>query len=357
VTENILVRLVNKIIIDAYTQGAPTFISRTTSAKPIPAFASARRRHGGLSGTAAGLLQCANFQNKDHGQPGHLRAPAWPGRQDCFRQVGAVPIDLRVAVVPTSNNREDAVLRILGGVEPLPLDQLGLRGRDLEELRKMIAHTYGLFWSAGPTGSGKTTTLHSVLHHINNPDMKIWTAETQWRLCRQAATGADQCTHRLDLCRGHACISAGRSRRDHDRRMRDAETTKIAIEASLTGHLVFSTLHTNSAAESVVRLLDLGMDPFNFADALIGILSQRLARKLARNASAPTQEAKRRSRSCLTNTAQKRIWTRRQSGSGGLRNSLQLGHWLCTRPSAATPAAQATRVAWASTNCSLRRPK
>ncbi len=198
-----------------------------------------------------------------------------------FGKVGPVPIDLRVAVVPTSNNREDVVLRILGGVEPLPLEELGLPGRDLDELRKMISRSYGLFLVCGPTGSGKTTTLHSVLHHINRPDIKIWTAEDPVEIT-QSGLRQVQINSRI----GWTFAAAMRAflRADPDvimvGEMRDAETTRIGIEASLTGHLVFSTLHTNSAAESVVRLLDLGMDPFNFADALIGILSQRLARKL-----------------------------------------------------------------------------
>ncbi len=173
------------------------------------------------------------------------------------------------------------MLRILGGVEPLPMEELGLCARDLAELKTMIVRGYGLILVCGPTGSGKTTTLHSVLHQINRPDIKIWTAEDPVEIA-QAGLRQVQINARIDWT--FAAAMRAFLRADPDvimiGEMRDPETSKIAIEASLTGHLVFSTLHTNSAAESVVRLLDLGMDPFNFADALVGVLSQRLARKL-----------------------------------------------------------------------------
>ena len=282
VTDNALVRLVNKIIIDAHTQGASDIHIESNFGK-----ANTRirfRKDGDLedylelqpaycNALVSRIKIMANLDISEHrhSQDGKI----------AFGKVGPVPIDLRVAVVPTSNNREDVVLRILGGVEPLPLEELGLPGRDLDELRKMISRSYGLFLVCGPTGSGKTTTLHSVLHHINRPDIKIWTAEDPVEIT-QSGLRQVQINSRI----GWTFAAAMRAflRADPDvimvGEMRDAETTRIGIEASLTGHLVFSTLHTNSAAESVVRLLDLGMDPFNFADALIGILSQRLARKL-----------------------------------------------------------------------------
>jgi type II secretory ATPase GspE/PulE/Tfp pilus assembly ATPase PilB-like protein len=133
----------------------------------------------------------------------------------------------------------------------------------------------------GPTGSGKTTTLHSLLGHLNTPDRKIWTAEdpveiTQSRL-RQV-----QVIPKI----GFTFAAAMRAflRADPDiimiGEMRDEETADIAVEASLTGHLVLSTLHTNSAPETITRLVDMGLDPFSFADALIGVMAQRLARGL-----------------------------------------------------------------------------
>jgi type II secretory ATPase GspE/PulE/Tfp pilus assembly ATPase PilB-like protein len=131
----------------------------------------------------------------------------------------------------------------------------------------------------GPTGSGKTTTLHSALAYINKPETKIWTAEDPVEITQK---GLRQVQVQPKI--GFTFAAAMRSflRADPDvimvGEMRDHETVATGIEASLTGHLVFSTLHTNSAPETITRLLDMGMDPFNFADALIGILAQRLVK-------------------------------------------------------------------------------
>jgi type II secretory ATPase GspE/PulE/Tfp pilus assembly ATPase PilB-like protein len=144
----------------------------------------------------------------------------------------------------------------------------------------------------GPTGSGKTTTLHSVLAALNTGDKKIWTAEDPIEITQP---GLRQVQVNPKIGWTFAAALRSLMRADPDiimvGEMRDGETTKTAIEASLTGHLVLSTLHTNSAPESVVRLLDLGMDPFNFADALLGVLSQRLVRTLCVHCRAP-REAK-----------------------------------------------------------------
>lgn len=282
VTDNALVRLVNKIIIDACAQGASDIHIECNYGKAntrirfrkdgdLEDYLELQPAYSNALVSRIKIMANLDISEHRHAQDGKI----------AFGKVGPVPIDLRVAVVPTSNNREDVVLRILGGVEPLPLEELGLCGRDMAELRKMIARSYGLILVCGPTGSGKTTTLHSVLHYINRPDIKIWTAEDPVEIT-QAGLRQVQINSRIDWT--FAAAMRAFLRADPDvimiGEMRDAETSKIAIEASLTGHLVFSTLHTNSAAESAVRLLDLGMDPFNFADALIGILSQRLARKL-----------------------------------------------------------------------------
>ncbi|MBW1775544.1 MAG: Flp pilus assembly complex ATPase component TadA, partial [Deltaproteobacteria bacterium] len=133
----------------------------------------------------------------------------------------------------------------------------------------------------GPTGSGKTTTLHAALHAINKPETKIWTVEDPVEITQK---GLRQVQVHAKIGLTFAAAMRAFLRSDPDvimvGEMRDEETASTAIEASLTGHLVFSTLHTNSATETVTRLLDMGMDPFNFADALIGILAQRLARVL-----------------------------------------------------------------------------
>ena len=198
-----------------------------------------------------------------------------------FQQFGPAKIELRVATIPTNNNLEDIVMRLLASTKPLPIEKLGLAQTILVDLQRLMQGPYGLILVCGPTGSGKTTTLHSLLGYINSPKRKIWTAEDPVEIT-QAGLRQVQVNPKI----GWTFATAMRSflRADPDvimvGEMRDEETTKVAIEASLTGHLVLSTLHTNSAAESVVRLLDLGMDPFNFADALQAVLAQRLVKSL-----------------------------------------------------------------------------
>jgi len=198
-----------------------------------------------------------------------------------FRRFGPLDVDLRVATIPTSGGLEEVVMRVLAAASPVALEALGFDPQQTEELKRLISRPHGLFLVCGPTGSGKTTTLHSLLRHLNTSDLKIWTAEDPIEIA-QAGLRQVQVNAKI----GWTFAAAMRSfmRADPDvimvGEMRDAETAKTGIEASLTGHLVLSTLHTNSAVESVVRLLDLGMDPFNFADALLGVLAQRLVRKL-----------------------------------------------------------------------------
>lgn len=197
-----------------------------------------------------------------------------------YKTSGGKEIELRVATVPTANNNEDVVMRILAGSEPLPLNKI-MPEETFRRFSQVIQKPYGIVLVVGPTGSGKTTTLHSALGYINKPDRKIWTAEdpveiTQYRL-RQVQVNSKI---------GYTFAAAMRAflRADPDvimvGEMRDKETMSMGIEASLTGHLVFSTLHTNSAPETITRLNDMGLDPFNFADALLGILAQRLVKTL-----------------------------------------------------------------------------
>lgn len=163
----------------------------------------------------------------------------------------------------------------------MPLDKLGLRPHVREALASLLAKPYGLILVCGPTGSGKTTALHSLLGVLNVPERKIWTAEDPVEIS-QAGLRQVQMNSKIGWTFATAMRSFLRAEPDVVMvgEMRDAETASIAIEASLTGHLVFSTLHTNSAPEAIVRLLEIGMDPFNFSDSLAGVLAQRLTRKL-----------------------------------------------------------------------------
>ena len=189
-------------------------------------------------------------------------------------------LELRVATIPTNNGLEDVVLRILASAQPVPIDMLGLTEPNLQALKHAIERPYGLVLCVGPTGSGKTTTLHSALSHINVPERKIWTAEDPVEIT-QPGLRQVQVNPKIDWTFARALRAFLRA--DPDVIMlgeiRDQETAHMAIEASLTGHLVLSTLHTNSAPETITRLLDMGMDPFNFADALLAVLAQRLVRK------------------------------------------------------------------------------
>lgn len=189
--------------------------------------------------------------------------------------------ELRVTVIPTRDGLEDMVLRVLADVSARPLEELGLDYELLHMVQWMIDRPQGLILVCGPTGSGKTTTLHALLGHLNTGERKIWTAEDPIEITQ---TGLRQVQVNSRI--GWTFAAALRSflRADPDvvmvGEMRDFETAKIGVEASLTGHLVLSTLHTNSAVECVTRLLDIGIDPFGFSDAVIGIVSQRLVRRL-----------------------------------------------------------------------------
>ncbi|MDJ0829858.1 MAG: GspE/PulE family protein [Desulfobacterales bacterium] len=210
-----------------------------------------------------------------------------------FKKFGGKNVELRVATVPTAGGLEDVVMRVLAAGEPIPLDKMQFSKKNYDNYISVVTKPYGLILVCGPTGSGKTTTLHSALGYINRPEKKIWTAEDPVEIT-QAGLRQVQVKPKI----GFDFAAAMRSflRADPDvimvGEMRDRETTHIGIEASLTGHLVFSTLHTNSAPESITRLLDMGMDPFNFADAILCIMAQRLCLTLCKEckeAYTPTQ--------------------------------------------------------------------
>ncbi len=201
-----------------------------------------------------------------------------------FRRKGVPPFELRVATLPTAGGFEDVVLRILASAGAMKLDEMDLTERNLKVMKKIIAKPYGLILAVGPTGSGKTTSLHAILGHINKPGIKIWTAEDPIEIT-QAGLRQTEVKPKIGL--DFARMMRAFLRADPDvimiGEMRDEETASIGIEASLTGHLVFSTLHTNSAPETITRLLDMGLNPLNFSDAFLGVLAQRLVRRLCHN--------------------------------------------------------------------------
>jgi len=197
------------------------------------------------------------------------------------KRKGIQEFELRISTMPTAGRFEDAVLRILTRTTTIKIEDIGLNDRNLKVLKKLISRPYGLILCVGPTGSGKTTTLHAALAHINHPEVKIWTAEDPVEIT-QAGLRQVQVKPKIGL--DFARIMRGFLRLDPDiimiGEMRDRETAAIGIEASLTGHLVFSTLHTNNAPETLTRLLDMGMNPLNISDAFLGVLAQRLVRRL-----------------------------------------------------------------------------
>ncbi|MCP3954648.1 MAG: GspE/PulE family protein [Desulfobacterales bacterium] len=195
-----------------------------------------------------------------------------------FKKHGGLDVELRVATVPTQGTGETVAIRLLANSKPMPLGGLGFSKRNYDNFIASISKPYGIVFVCGPTGSGKTTTLHSALGHINEPERKIWTAEDPIEITQ---TGLSQVQVKPKIGFDFAAALRAFLRADPDvimvGEMRDRETAQIGIEASLTGHLVFSTLHTNSAPESITRLLNMGMEPFSFADAILSILAQRLA--------------------------------------------------------------------------------
>jgi type II secretory ATPase GspE/PulE/Tfp pilus assembly ATPase PilB-like protein len=281
-SDNTLVRLVNRLIVDAYEQRVSDIHIETNPGK---ANTQVRFRK---DGTLFDYLEIPSIYRNAlasrikimcHLDIAEKRKPQ-DGKID-FQRFGSAKVELRVATIPTANGLEDIVLRVLAASKPIPLGSLGLHAENLALLKKIAARPYGLFLVCGPTGSGKTTTLHSVLGHINVRGRKIWTAEDPIEITQK---GLRQVQVNARIGWTFAATMRSFLRADPDvimlGEMRDAETAKVAIEGSLTGHLVLSTLHTNSATESVVRLLDLGAEPFNFADALLGVLAQRLAKRL-----------------------------------------------------------------------------
>ena len=299
-SDNSLVRLINTMILEARHQGVSDI---HIECQPDKEKVRVRFRRDGVlrpyielpAGYRSALV--ARIKIMCDLDISERRKPQ-DGKINFGRWVQGQKLELRVATIPTANGLEDVVMRLLASARTLPLDAMGLQADTLAQLKAVISRPYGMVLCVGPTGSGKTTTLHAALGHINTPERKIWTAEDPVEIT-QPGLRQVQINPKIDWTFAKALRAFLRA--DPDVVMvgeiRDSETAQMAIEASLTGHLVLSTLHTNSAPETVTRLLDMGMDPFSFADSLLAVLAQRLVRRWCKHcvgagpASAETTDA------------------------------------------------------------------
>jgi len=280
--DSVIVKLVNKIVYDAYMnkasdihiepyQGKKDVVVRTRIDGHCAIYQKIPYKYKFAIPSRIKIMAELDIAERRKPQDGKID----------FKKFGPLDIELRVATMPTVGGLEDVVIRVLASGEPISFNQLGLTERNLRVFNQSIKSPHGLVLVVGPTGSGKTTTLHSGLALINESSRKIWTAEDPVEIT-QPGLRQVQVNPRI----GFTFAAALRSflRLDPDvimvGEMRDEETASTAVEASLTGHLVFSTLHTNSASETVTRLLEMGLDPYSFSDSLVCILAQRLARRL-----------------------------------------------------------------------------
>ena len=284
ITENdsAIVRLANQIIAEAYRRGAsdihiePYADRKETGVRfrvdgtcftymKIPA---AYRR---AIVSRVKIMASLDIAERRKPQDGKIRFKLTTGQE----------IELRVATLPTAGFNEDVVLRLLSANGPRRLEEFEFSAGTRRLVEQLAQKPHGIVLCAGPTGSGKTTTLHAILASINTDERKIWTAEDPIEITQD---GLRQVQVHPKIGLTFAATMRAFLRADPDvimiGEMRDKETADIAIEASLTGHLVFSTIHTNSAVETVVRLLDMGCDPFNFSDAMLGVLAMRLCKRL-----------------------------------------------------------------------------
>jgi type II secretory ATPase GspE/PulE/Tfp pilus assembly ATPase PilB-like protein len=281
-SDNTVVRLANTIVMDAF-EGAASDIHIESMRGNNPVRVRFRKdgvlyHHSDIAPefrealvSRIKIMSRLDISEKRRAQDGKVN----------FERFGPARIELRVVTIPTVDGAEDVVLRILSAPRIVQPRQLGLAADVFDALEQLIHKPQGLLFVCGPTGSGKTTTLHALMSSLNTPDRKIWTVEDPIEITQEGLRQV-QVQSKIDWT--FAAVLRSFMRADPDVIMvgetRDVETARTVIEASLTGHLVMSTMHTNSAAESMIRLLDFGLDPFNFADALIGVLGQRLVRRL-----------------------------------------------------------------------------
>ncbi len=278
-----IVKLCNRIIEDAHRLGGSDI-----HVEPLEKMVQVRvRRDGSLekmlnvpthakNALVARYKIMGDMNITEHRVPqdGRIRFKEHGGRYD---------VELRVNICPTVGGNEDIVMRILADSKPLPLEKMGFMPWVIEPYKAEFLKPYGMILCVGPTGSGKTTTLHSTVANINTTDRKILTAENPVEITQ---AGLRQVQVRPEV--GLTFKEALRAflRQDPDvimvGEMRDFETCSIAIEAALTGHLLFSTLHTNNAPETVTRLVDIGIDSVTLSDALLCVLAQRLIKTLCK---------------------------------------------------------------------------
>jgi len=280
-TDSQLIKLVNKVLLDAYKKNASDIhLEPGTGKDPL----TVRYRVDGichLSHEVPASYKKALLSRIKIMSNLNITERRKPQSGKIVIRYRDKKIEYRVETTPTVGGNEDAVLRILTKAEPLPLNEIGFSPRDQKKFEAAVSRPSGMILCVGPTGSGKTTTLHSALSFINTPDRKIWTAEDPVEITQK---GLRQVQVNPQI--GFTFPEALRSflRADPDvimvGEMRDRETAKTAIEASLTGHVVFSTLHTNNAPETLVRLVEMGMDPISFSEALSMVIAQRLVRRL-----------------------------------------------------------------------------
>lgn len=285
-----LMKLVNQIIEQAYLRGVSDIHIEPHPEKDVlvryridgvcQKFTTIPRRFARAIISRLKIMSDLDIAEKRKPQDGKIK----------FKKFGKVDIELRVATLPTQGGVEDCVMRILAASKPIPLDQMGFAPEKYESFVKVIQQPYGLCLVVGPTGSGKTTTLHSALGFINTPERKIWTAEDPVEITQDGLRQV-QVHPKIGFTFERALRAFLRADPDVIMigEMRDKETAEAGIEASLTGHMVFSTLHTNSAPETVTRLLDMEIDPYSFGDSLLGVLAQRLMRRLCDKCRKPVE--------------------------------------------------------------------
>lgn len=283
VSSNLLVRMVNKMIVDAINQGASDIHIETYHIKRKIRIRF--RKDGSLHyylelphtyrrSLIARLKIMCNLDISDH-------LHAQDGKIDFSRYSPRHKAELRVVIIPTQEGAENVVIRILTALKHFSLSSLGLSSHNERLMRQVIQRPHGMILCAGPTGSGKTTSLHAIMEALDRPELKIWTAEDPIEIFNPNLSQV-QINEKTGLTFDKALRAFLRA--DPDVIMigevRDPDTAHVAVQAALTGHLFLSTLHTNSATETVTRLLDMGINRMNFADALSAALGQRLIRTL-----------------------------------------------------------------------------